>query len=136
VKKSHLMRQRYTLTAVGLAFAAIVALPVVSSAQPATQPVTQPTFTLRDEDVKNFPEGAGRDETFYFCTACHAFKIVTQQGMTLDQWNESLNWMTERHKMPELKGKDRDVILAYLATHYAPKAQTGSRGWQNPFAPQ
>lgn len=39
------------------------------------------SFTPRDESPEEFPAGAGRDETFYACTACHGFKLVTQQGM-------------------------------------------------------
>jgi mono/diheme cytochrome c family protein len=92
----------------------------------------QPAFTPRDETPEEFTAGAGRDETFYSCTACHNFKLVAQQGMSRRQWDEILSLMTEKHGMPPLDDKDRDVVLNYLESAYPPRAPAG-RGWQNPF---
>ena len=39
---------------------------------------------------EEFPAGLGRDDTFYACTACHDFKLVTQQGMSRQRWDEIL----------------------------------------------
>lgn len=111
------------------AVALSAALPVVVAQQ------TAPAFTPRDEDVKEFPNTPGRDDTFYACTACHGFKLITQQGMTREQWDESLTWMSQRHKMPVPSAKERETILTYLATNYAPKTGTTARGWKNPFSP-
>ena len=63
---------------------------------------------------RNFRPASGRDETFYACTACHGFKLVTQQGMNRRQWDDTLNWMTTKHGMPALEGKDRELVLNYL----------------------
>ncbi len=92
---------------------------------------TASNFTPRDESPEEFPPGAGRDETFYTCTACHNFKLVAAQGMTRRQWDESLTWMTERHNMPALEGNNRKIVLDYLESTYPPRGRTG--GWQNPF---
>ena len=89
-------------------------------------------FTPRDESPEEFPAGAGRDETFYACTACHGFRLVTQQGMNRRQWDDTLNWMTTKHGMPVLEGKDRELVLNYLETTYPPRSQERG-GWQNPF---
>jgi mono/diheme cytochrome c family protein len=89
------------------------------------------TFTPREESPEEFPAGAGRDETFYACTACHGFKLVAQQGMSRRQWDDALNWMTTKHGMPALDGKDRELVLNYLEATYPPRSQ--ERGWQNPF---
>ena len=43
------------------------------------------TFTPREETPEQFPAGAGREEAFYACTACHNFKLVAAQGMTRRQ---------------------------------------------------
>jgi hypothetical protein len=91
------------------------------------------TFTPRDESPEDFPAGQGRDETFYTCTACHGFKLVAQQGMNRRQWDESLNWMTEKHGMPKLEGKERDTVLNYLEATFPPRAPSGGGGFQNPF---
>jgi hypothetical protein len=95
--------------------------------------VSAQTFTPRDENPEDFPAGAGRDDTFYACTACHGFKLVAQQGMNRRQWDESLSWMTEKHGMPKLDGKERDTVLNYLEATFPPRAPASGGGWQNPF---
>ena len=98
--------------------------------------MAQTGFTPRDESPEEFSVGAGRDETFYACTACHGFKLVAQQGMNRRQWEDSLQLMVDKHNMPPLIDKERKVVLDYLETTYPPRAPTQSRGWQNPFAPR
>jgi hypothetical protein len=51
--------------------------------------------------------------------------------MNRRQWDETLTFMTAKHGMPNLEGKDRELVLNYLETTYPPRAPTG--GWQNPF---
>jgi len=94
------------------------------------------TFTPGDESPEDFPAGAGRDDTFYACTACHNFKLVAAQGLTRAGWEDSINLMVRRHNMPPLDGKDREVVLTYLEATYPPRAPAGGRGWQNPFSKQ
>ena len=88
-------------------------------------------FTPREENPDEFAAGPGRDETFYACTACHNFKLVAQQGMSRRQWDETITVMNEKHNMPKLDAKEREVVLNYLETAYPPRVQ--ERGWQNPF---
>jgi len=94
----------------------------------------QSSFAPRDESPEDFPAAAGRDETFYACTACHGFKLVAQQGMTRSQWDDSINLMIRRHNMPPPDDKDRAVLLNYLEATYPPRAPAARGGWQNPFA--
>jgi hypothetical protein len=115
--------------AAGLALAAIVLSQTHVQAQPAQ-------FTPRDEAPEEFPAGPGRDDAFYACTACHNFKLVAQQGMTRPQWEDSLQWMTDRHKMSPLPEKDKKIVLDYLESTFPPRAPAAGRGWQNPFAPR
>ncbi len=84
-----------------------------------------------DDAPENWPAGSGRDETFYFCTACHGFRIVAQQGLSRERWSEALDWMVEQHKMPKLVGLERDTILDYLALAFPSKAR--GRAAPNPF---
>ena len=93
-------------------------------------------FTPRDESPEDFPAGAGRDETFYACTACHSFKLVAQQGLSRAGWEDSINLMIRRHNMPPLDDKDRAVVLGYLEAAYPPRAPAARGGWQNPFSKQ
>ena len=53
------------------------------------------------------------------------------QGMSRERWDESLTWMVERHKMPDVQGEDRKKILDYLATAFPERKEPG--GWKNPF---
>lgn len=107
-----------------LAFAALILF------APVTQ--TQTAFEARQEDVEALPEGPGREETFYGCTACHNFSLVSAQGMTRRQWEDTIHLMVERHNMPGLAEAEQKVMLDYLEKHYPPR--TGRGGWRNPFA--
>ena len=54
--------------------------------------------------------------------------------MTRPQWEESVELMTQKHNMPALPPKDREIVLKYLETTFPPRARPG--GWQNPFLKQ
>ena len=101
-----------------------------------TAPAIAQTYTPRDENPEDFVAGAGRDETFYACTACHNFKLVAAQGLSRAGWEDSLNLMVRRHNMPPLDDKDRATELNYLSAAYPPRAPAAGRGWQNPFSKQ
>ena len=90
-----------------------------------------PTFMPRDDSPENYPPGPARDQTFSTCTPCHGFSIVAQQGQSRRQWEETLDWMTQRHGMPKLEGNERSSVLDYLEAAFPPRASP--RGWQNPF---
>jgi hypothetical protein len=83
-----------------------------------------------DQGIEDFPPGKGREETVNLCTACHSGRLVSQQGMTRAQWDETLDVMTERHKMPKIEGEERALILDYLAAAFPPRQR---RGTPNPF---
>ena len=63
------------LTAAGIALAAAFLVTAAMAQQ----------FVPRDENPEDYPAGAGRDDTFYSCTACHGFKLIAQQGMSRRQ---------------------------------------------------
>jgi hypothetical protein len=95
----------------------------------------QPQFTPQAEDPDSYPDGPGRDDAFYACAGCHAFRLVASQGLSRERWDETISYMTERHGMPKLEGKDREIILNYLAKTYPPKPAQNP-GFQNPFLKQ
>jgi hypothetical protein len=97
----------------------------------ATGTAQQKGFEPRQEEPEEFPDFPGREDTFYFCVACHNFKLVAQQGMSRHRWDSTLDLMTERHGMQKLAGKDREAILDYLEKAF-PETEAPS-GWQNPF---
>lgn len=110
--------------------AAALLLALSAFASPLAIAQTQPS----EETPESLPDFPGREETFYYCIACHSFKVVGRQGMDRARWSGTLDWMTEKHGMAALEGADRDVILNYLEKAYPPAAPA-ARGWRNPFAP-
>jgi mono/diheme cytochrome c family protein len=100
----------------------------------AASPAAAETFTPSDERQEDYPDAPGREQTFYACIACHGFKLVAQQGQTRQQWDDTLNWMTEKHRMPPIDGDLRKTVLDYLAAAFPPRASPG--GWKNPFSGQ
>jgi hypothetical protein len=89
------------------------------------------TFAPTEERPEDYPDGPGREQAFYACIACHGFKLVAQQGQTREQWDDTLNWMTEKHRMPPIDGDLRKTVLDYLEQTFPPRRAPG--GWQNPF---
>ena len=82
------------------------------------------------EKPEDLPPGVGRDEAFYWCSACHSFNLVSRQGMGRPLWDDTLNLMVEKHGMVEPTGDERALLLDYLSSVYPPAKK---RGWQNPF---
>lgn len=86
------------------------------------------------EEPSVLPDGPHRDEVFYVCTACHSSRLVKNQGMSRERWDETLHWMTERHGMAPLEGEERQRVLDYLATALGETSRGSAR--QAPFASQ
>ncbi|MEO1066494.1 MAG: cytochrome c family protein [Pseudomonadota bacterium] len=83
--------------------------------------VTKASSTAAEAEEYEFGilfNAPGVETTFYACTACHSEKIVAQQGLTRDEWDEMLEWMVEEQDMSEIEEPDRTEILDYLAQHY------------------
>jgi hypothetical protein len=112
----------------------LAALTALILAGPAVAQQPPAGFTPREESPEDYPERAGRDETFYMCTGCHGFRIVAQQGQSRRGWEATLDWMTERHGMAKLDAATRTIVLDYLEAVYPPRTRPG--GFQNPFAPK
>jgi hypothetical protein len=120
---------RPRLAAAASALAALALLVAVPAFDGATQEQRE---RPKEEQPEDYPDGPNREDTFYFCTPCHSFKIVAAQGMSRDRWNETLDFMVTRHKMPDVQGADREKMLDYLAGVFPERKQPG--GWKNPFA--
>jgi hypothetical protein len=84
-----------------------------------------------EEAPEQYPAGEHRDDTFYFCIACHGFKIVAQQGQSRERWNETFDIMTKRHGMVDVQGEQREQMLDYLSKAFPERRAPG--GWKNPF---
>jgi cytochrome c len=78
----------------------------------------------QDEDaaLAAMPDHPGKEEVFYTCNACHSIRLVTQQRLPRQRWDQLLDWMVEEQGMTELTADERRVILQYLATQYGPNS--------------
>lgn len=114
------------LRTLALAIAGLAAFAPAATAQ-------TPAFSPKEESVEALPALPGREETFGFCSACHAYRLVANQGMSRERWDETLVWMTQRHNLPELAGAERDLILDYLAKAHPEKPASRTGGFRNPF---
>jgi hypothetical protein len=97
------------------------------------QPALAQANTGAAETPEQFADAPHREQTFYFCSACHNFKLVAAQGMSRDRWEETLAWMTVKHNMPKLERDDLEHVLDYLAAAFPPKEPAQPGGWKNPF---
>lgn len=71
-----------------------------------------------EDSPEMLPEGPGRDEVFYGCSACHSIKLVQQQGLTRAGWNDLIDWMVEKQDMEKPDEETSVAMLDYLEQHY------------------
>ena len=71
-----------------------------------------------DDLDPDWPQGPGREEAFYLCSACHSLAIVKQQGLNRESLDELLVWMVEEQGMDELEPDERTLILDFLAANF------------------
>lgn len=90
------------------------------------------TITPKEETPEQFPDFPNREDTFYQCSACHAFKLVASQGMSRARWDGIIDLMSDRHGMAKIDAKDRQPLLDYLEKAF-PERAPEQGGWQNPF---
>jgi hypothetical protein len=110
------------------ALVALMALPLLPAVDASAQGKRE---RAAEESPEQYPAGPHRDDTFYFCTACHGFKIVAQQGMSRERWDETFNVMVKRHGMAQVEGEQREQMLDYLTAAFPERRAPG--GWKNPF---
>lgn len=87
-------------------------LDYLAEAFPENQPRT--SRLMIGATLESLPEREGRNETFAVCSACHSMRLVAQQGLDRDSWDETLDWMAEEQGMAELPTPLREQILDYL----------------------
>ena len=64
--------------------------------------------------------GEGAAETYAYCIACHSERLVAQQGLTRQGWEEVIELMMEEHGMAPIESPYLERVLGYLSTHYGP----------------
>lgn len=82
------------------------------------QEATPGAAAEEEQDWQGLPPGKGREEVFYACAPCHSLRLVTQQGLSQERWETTLDWMIDKQAMPEIAAEDRKLIVEYLTEFY------------------
>lgn len=77
-----------------------------------------------------FVEGEGLMTVINNCTNCHSAKLVTQNRMSKERWVATIKWMQETQNLWDLGGNE-EIIVSYLAKHYAPNKKGRREGLTN-----
>lgn len=64
------------------------------------------------------------------CTACHSAQLITQNRATREGWKSMIVWMQQTQNLWDL-GENEDIILDYLAEHYAPEKAGRRKNLEN-----
>ncbi len=89
----------------------------------AEAPGDEPGFDQVENGIHlrtGFADGEGLMAVVTNCTACHSAKLVTQNRMTREGWEQTIRWMQQTQNLWDL-GANEAIILDYLAAHYAPE---------------
>ena len=79
-----------------------------------------PARAVENGDLGLLVAARGAAATHAYCTVCHSERIVAQQGLTREDWLETLEYMVDEHGMAPIEGPDFDLVVDYLSTHYGP----------------
>lgn len=71
--------------------------------------------------AEEFPAGPNMELVEENCTACHSAKLVLQNRMTRDGWQNTIRWMQKTQGLWEFDPEDEKKILDYLATYLNPE---------------
>ncbi|MGO1118337.1 hypothetical protein ACTL6U_06520 [Rhodovibrionaceae bacterium A322] len=85
----------------------------------ASLPLAAPLLAEEEDELTaiGLPPDTGRDEVEIYCSACHSLRLVVQQGLDRDGWEETITWMIDEQEMEEMEPEDHKLVLDYLAKH-------------------
>jgi hypothetical protein len=65
------------------------------------------------------------------CTGCHSSKLITQNHLSRDRWEQTIRWMQKNQNLAQL-GENETVILDYLSTYYGPQNSGRRKALEQP----
>jgi cytochrome c len=73
----------------------------------------------QEEGWDGLPPGPGPEEVYYTCNACQSLKLVMQQGLSRERWDDTLDWMLGERGMDAFDDiAVRGRTLNYLPQHF------------------
>nr|WP_255491032.1 c-type cytochrome [Spartinivicinus marinus] len=78
--------------------------------------------TIVETDIaatnKLLKAGNGSEVVSELCASCHSLRLVVQQGMNRERWEETLDWMVDEQGMDSIAYEKKQIVLDYLSTYY------------------
>lgn len=102
------------------ALAVLVVVIFVAASQDSGAAGTAAARQSESPNLGVLVSGEGAAETYAYCIICHSERLVAQQGLTRQGWEEVVELMVEEHGMAPIAGPVLDRVLGYLSTHYGP----------------
>ena len=94
-----------------------------SKEEPAPEPLGEPETLVRTEPELDPVTGLKMTGDWEIvranCMACHSGKLITQQRGSAQQWLTMIRWMQKKQNLWPIPAEQEQVIIEYLATHYA-----------------
>lgn len=90
-----------------------------ASAQTPSPFLTAPGGGVEEQEAA-LPPGEGREVVEGLCSGCHSIRLVTQQRLPRERWDDLLDWMVAEQGMPEPDAETRELVLDYLGSHLSP----------------
>ena len=63
------------------------------------------------------------------CTVCHSSKLIIQNKLSAEGWDNLIQWMQQTQNLWDL-GENKKLIVSYLAKNYSP----GEQGRRKPLS--
>lgn len=79
-----------------------------------------PKIAPEDSSYFVLADGLGKKSVEKHCLSCHSARLIVQNRMSGERWQETIRWMQQTQGLWDL-GKDERIVVDYLAAHYAPE---------------
>ena len=101
-------------------FAVLVVAICVATGEGSEETGTVATSQSATPNLGVLVAGEGAAETYAYCIICHSERLVAQQGLTRQGWEEVVELMVEEYGMIPIAGPVLHRMLDYLSIHYGP----------------
>ena len=70
------------------------------------------------KDFGCLPDDGHRNHVIGHCASCHSEKLICQNRMNRDNWDDTITWMQKEQNLWPIPKEIRQKILDYLAHHF------------------
>ena len=92
------------------------------------------SLVYSQSDIDLLPEDPRKILVIKNCIMCHSAKLIAQNSMSKDAWQNIILYMQEKHNLRQLPPGDEQKIVSYLSQYFSPKVSHGIDGDLGPRA--